>query len=171
MPVQFESEQKEELTIRKLNDIIRDSIRVSETEVRDQYRLEQERVNFYFIRLSANDFVTSIEVTDEEINADYELNKNALREPLKVQVEYLEYPFSYYSSKITVSEKDIEEFYNVHKETRFHQSKAVRVRHILFRVPEGTDLKQREAIRLKAKGVLKKHADPGSLSLAEYIQH
>ncbi len=156
LPVQFEIEQKEELTIRKLNDIIRDSIRVSETEVRDQYRLEQERVNFYFIRLSANDFVTSIEVTDEEINADYELNKNALREPLKVQVEYLEYPFSYYSSKIKVSEKEIEEFYNLHKETQFHQSKAVRVRHILFRVPEGTDLKQREAIRLKAEGVLKK---------------
>ena len=153
-PGPFEAERREELAIQKLYDIIQDVIHVTESEVREQYRVAQEKVNFYFIRLSASDFSSRAEITAEEIKNYYERNKEALKEPPKVQVEYVVYPFDRFSSKVQVSEKEIEDFYQRHRQTRFHQARTLRLRHILVRVSSGADAQQREKARLRAEGVL-----------------
>ncbi|MEK7209864.1 MAG: SurA N-terminal domain-containing protein, partial [Candidatus Binatota bacterium] len=151
---QFEIERREQLTIQKLYDIVRDNVYITEAEVRDRYSLELERVGFYFIRISASDFTPQVQVTTDEIKNHYERNKEALKEPLKVQVEYLAYPFDQFSSQVQVSEKEIEEYYRIHRGTRFYQPRGVHLRHILFRIPVAADSKQKEAVRLKAEGVL-----------------
>lgn len=154
-PGQFEAEQRENLSIRKLYDLIQDTARVTDTELKDRYRLEQERMNLYFIRLSVNDTVPQANVTAEEIKTYYERNKQALQEPLRVQVEYVAYPFDHFAAQIQATEKEIEEFYKTQLETRFRQPKSVRMRHILFRVPVGADSQQKERVRSKAEGVLR----------------
>ncbi len=153
-PGQFEMEQRQQLTVQKLYDMIQDTIRVTESEVRDRYRLEQEKINLYFVRLSAKDFIQQAKVTEDEIKNYYEKNREAFREPLRIQVEYLSYPFDHFSSQVQVSEKESEEFYKIHRDTRFRESKAVRVRHILFRARSEEDISLREKARLKAEGVL-----------------
>jgi len=153
-PAQFEMEEKSRLTIKKLLDIVQDSVHVTEAEVRDRYRWEQERINLYFLRLSAKEFISRAEVSAEEIEGYYEKNREALKGPLRVQVEYLSYPFAHFASRVQVSQKEIEELYKIHRETRFHQPRAVRLRHILLRIPAGTDIQQREAARLRAERVL-----------------
>src|SRR5919108_3120302 len=50
-PAQFETEQREQLTIQRLYAVVADSVHVTEAEVRDRYRIEQERINLYFIKL------------------------------------------------------------------------------------------------------------------------
>lgn len=154
-PGQFEIERREQLTIQKLYDIIQDTVHITETEVRERYRLEQEKVNFYFIRLSVSDFMPRAEITAEQVRNYYERNKETLKEPLRVQVEYSVYPFDHFSSKVQVSEKEIEDFYRLQRETRFHQPIAVRLSHILFRISAGADLKQNEMARLRAETVLR----------------
>src|SRR3990172_1272149 len=113
-PAQFEGERREQLTIQKLYDILQDAVNITEGELRDRYSLEQARVNFYFMRLSAGDFMSQVQITADEIK----------------------------------------EFYNVQRETRFHQPKGVRLRHILFRVAAGAEPKQKETIRLRAEAAL-----------------
>jgi peptidyl-prolyl cis-trans isomerase D len=134
--------------------VIQEAVHVTENEVREQYRVEQERVNFYFIRLSAGDFLSQTEIRPEEIQNYYERNKEALREPLKAQVEYLLYPFEHFSSKVQVSQKEIEDFYKLNLEKRFRQPKAVRVRHMFFRPSAAKDPQEKAQHRLKAEGVL-----------------
>jgi len=153
-PGQFEVERRQQITVQKLYDIIQDAIQVTDAELKERYGLEQERVNYYFVRVAAGDFASQVRVTPEEIKNYYERNREALKEPLKVQVEYLPYPFDRFSPQVQVSEKEIEEFYNAHREERFRQSKAVRLRLIFFRIATGTDPRQKEQIRLKALGVL-----------------
>lgn len=155
-PGRFETDQREELTIQRLYDIIRDSVHVTAAEVQGRYRIENERVNLYFIRLSAKDFIPKANVTEADIKEHYERNKEALREPLRVQVEYLIYPFDHFSSKVQVSQKELEEFYNISRETRFHEPKAVRLKHFFSRASAGKNFeKEREKARLKAEGVLR----------------
>ena len=176
-PGQFEEERKTELLIDKLLDITRDSVHVSEAEVREQYQLEREKINLNFIRLARKDYVQKVTVSAEELKGYYEQNQEELKEPLKVIVEYVAYPHAHFSSKIEVSEKDIEEYYNLHRDGKFHQANAVRLRHIFFRIPPGTDPKEKEAIRAKAEQVLgqaqagedfaelaKKHSDDSTAS-------
>ena len=153
-PGQFESERGEQLAIQKLYDIVQDAVHVTENEVRERYSVAQERVNFYFLRLSASDLSSRAEVTTEEIKNYYERNQDALKEPLKVQAEYLAYPFDHFSSRVHVSEKEIEDFYQRQRQTRFQQARALRLRHILL-VPSGADAKQKEKARSRAEAALK----------------
>ncbi len=153
-PGQFEEERREQLAVQKLYDMIQDAVHVTENEAREQYSFAQERVAFYFIRLSASDFVSQANVIEDEIKNYYEGNKDSLKEPLKVQAEYILYPFPQFSAKVKVSEKEIEDFYKLHRETKFQQSRAVRLRHILLRVPSGADAKQKASARSKAEAAL-----------------
>ncbi len=153
-PGQFEKARKDELLIDKLLDITRDSVHVSEAEVKEQYQLEREKINLNFIRLARKDFVQKATVSAEELKSYYDQNQEELKEPLKVSVEYIANPHSQYSSKIEVSEKDTEEYYNLHRDKKFHQDYAIRLRQIFFRNPTRKDPKKKEAIRAKAEQVL-----------------
>jgi peptidyl-prolyl cis-trans isomerase D len=158
---EFEAEQRNQLAIRKLYDLAQGAVHVTEAEVRDRYRVEQERINLSFIRLSTESFIPEVKITAEEIKEGYERNKESLREPPKVQVEYLAYPYLHFSSKVQLSKEEIEAFYQRHRESRFHQPMAIRVRHILFRVPAGAGAQQKEEVRLRAEGVLREARSGG----------
>jgi peptidyl-prolyl cis-trans isomerase D len=154
-PAQFEAEYRDQLATQKLYALILDAVRVTEEEVRERYRLEQERVNFHFIRLPSSKFMSQVQIKEEEIKNYYEKNKEALKQPLRVQVEYLVYPFDQFSSKVQVNEKDIEEYYRANQKTKFHQPQAARVRHILIRVPSDADAKQKVTVRSKAEELVR----------------
>lgn len=154
-PGQFETEQRDQLTIQRLYDMIQDSIHVTEPEARDRYRLERDKIDLYFVRLSARDFAQDARVTEDEIKNYYNRNRETFKEPLRIQVEYLSYPFDRFSSQVQVTEKEIEEFYRSYRGTRFREPKAVRLRHILFRAPPEGDVTAREKARLKAEEALR----------------
>jgi len=152
-PAAFETEMKEEIVIRKLLELIRDSVHVSESEVSDRYRSDAENINLDYVRLAAGDYLDQVKVTPEELKSFYEKNRDALKEPLRVQVEYIAYPFAQFSSQAQVSDKEAEEFYRAQREKRFHEPKAVKLRHILLRA-EGADKNARAAARQKAEKIL-----------------
>ena len=154
-PTQFERERREELVIQKVQSLIRDSVRVSENELRERYRRENEKVNLTFIRLAAKDFMEEIQIGEEDLQDYYNRNKELFREPVKVQVEYIAYPFSLFSSQVELAEKEIQDYYDLHSESRFHQAKAVRLRHIFFRLPSFEDAKKKKEVRGKAEEVLR----------------
>src|SRR5512135_1236044 len=91
LPAQFEEEQRDQLTIQRLYSVILDAVHVTDAEVRELYRIDQEKIDLNFIKLPISDFVSEVKPTDAEIKAFYERNKESLKEPLKIQVEYLSY--------------------------------------------------------------------------------
>jgi peptidyl-prolyl cis-trans isomerase D len=155
-PSEFEEDHRERLIIEKLSDTIQDSVHVTEAEVWDEYRLAQQKINLYFVRLPASDFANQVKVTEKEIKDRYDRSKETLKEPLRVQVEYLAYLFSHFSSRVRVSEEEIEEYYQIHRDTKFRQPQALRLRQIFFRVPEGAASQEREAVRSRAEEVLRR---------------
>jgi peptidyl-prolyl cis-trans isomerase D len=153
-PGQFEDEQRERILVQKLHDVMQDAVHVSENEVRERYSFAQEKVSLHFIRLSAGDFLSQASAPEEEIKKYYDRNKAALTEPLKVQIEYVGYPFDQFSTKVRPSDKEIEDYYNLHRETQFHQQKTLKLRHILLRLPAGADAGQKAGARSKADAVV-----------------
>ncbi len=75
-PAQFEEDQRNQITLQRLYSIIVDSVQVSDAEVRERYRLDQEKINLQFVKLSANDFVSQVKLTDEDIKKFYDRNKD-----------------------------------------------------------------------------------------------
>ncbi|HEU4345654.1 MAG TPA: SurA N-terminal domain-containing protein [Candidatus Binatia bacterium] len=154
-PAQFEQEQREQLTLRRLYSVILDSVRVNETEVRDRYRLEQEKINLQFVRLPLGQFAAEAKVTEEDVQKFYERNKDTLKEPLKVRVEYLSYPFEPVASSIQVDEKEIQDYYQANREAKYHKPKQAKLRYIHVRLAPGADAKQQQEARARADRILK----------------
>jgi peptidyl-prolyl cis-trans isomerase D len=152
-PGQFEEEQREQLTIQRLYSLLLDGVRVTEPEVRDRYRFEQEKINLNFIRLPISNYLSEVKLTEEEIKNFYERNKDLLKEPLKVQVEYLFYPFDRFSSAVQTTDKEIEDYYQANRESKFHKPKEVKARYILVRAAAGADAKQKSDAQARANRI------------------
>src|SRR5918999_1984369 len=92
-PAEFEEEQRENLILQRLYEVLLDSVRIGDAELEERYRFSQEKINLQFIRLPLSDFTAAVKPTDEEIQNYYHRNQAMLKEPVKVQVEYMSYPF------------------------------------------------------------------------------
>jgi len=151
-PGQFEEEQRGQLTIQRLYSILMDGVHVTEGEVRDRYRFEQEKINLHFVRLPNSNYLAEAKPSEEEIKNFYDRSKDSLKEPLKVQVEYLAYPFDRFSPSAQIGDKEIEEYYQANRETKFHKPKEVKVRYILVR--SAADAKQKSDAQTRANRIV-----------------
>ena len=158
-PAQFEEDQRKQLTIQRLLGVLADAAHVTEEEVRERYRFEQEKINLQFVRFSASDYLSEVKVTDEEIQKFYERNKESLKEPLKVQVEYIPYPFDQFSTPVQLTDKEVEDYYNGNRVTKFTTPKQARVRYIMVRLDPGADAKQKETALARANRIVAEARD------------
>jgi len=155
LPAQFEADQRDQLTMQRLYSIILDAVHVTEAEVRDRYRIDQEKINLNYIKLPISDLASQVKLTEDDINKYYERNKESLKEPLKIQLEYLSYPFEQFASSSQVSEKEIEDYYQSHREDKFHNPKEAKVRYISIPLAPGADANQKKAAQARADGIVK----------------
>jgi len=155
VPAQFEEDQREQLTVQRLYSVVLDAIHVTDAEARERYRIEQEKINLYFLKLPIGDFVSQVKVTDDDIKKHYERNKDSFKEPLKIQIEYLSYPFDQHTSAVQVSEKEIEEYYKTNLNNQFHRPKEAKVRYISIGRGPGADDQQKLANHARAAALVK----------------
>ncbi|MGE5303161.1 MAG: SurA N-terminal domain-containing protein [Alphaproteobacteria bacterium] len=153
-PADFEEQQRQQLTIQRLYNLILDPVQVPQAEVRERYRLEQEKINLNYVRLALGQFLPDVKLSEEEIKQYYDHNKETLKEPLKVQVEYLSYPFEQFASSVEINDKEIEDYYQANRDSKFHRPKQVKLRYISVRVAPEADAKQKEAARARANRIL-----------------
>jgi peptidyl-prolyl cis-trans isomerase D len=155
VPAQFEEDQRDQLTIQRLYSVILDAVHVTDAEVRERYRIEQEKINLNFLKVPVSDFIAQVKLTEDDIKKHYERNKDSLKEPLRIQLEYLSYPYEQFAPAAEVSEKEIEEYYKANLATRFHRPKEAKVRYISIGLASGGDTAQKEAARARAEAIVK----------------
>ena len=153
-PAQFEEEQRDQLTIQRLYSFILDAVHVTDAEARERYRIEQEKINVYFLKVPVGDFVSQVKLTEEEIQKHYERNKDSFKEPLKIQVEYLAYPYDQFLATADVTDKEIEEYYK-NNTVQFQRPKEAKVRYIAIAIPPGTGTEEKANARARAEAVVK----------------
>src|SRR6185295_19052244 len=71
VPAQFEEDQRDQLTIQRLYSVVLDAIHVTDAEVRERYRIEQEKINLNFLKLPIADFAAQVKITDDDIQKYY----------------------------------------------------------------------------------------------------
>ena len=153
-PAQFEEDQRKQLTIQRLLGVLADAAHVTEAEVRERYRFEQEKINLQFVRFSVSDNLSDVRITDEDVQKFYDRNKESLKEPLKVQVEYIPYSFEQFSGPVQLTDKELEDYYNSNRATKFTTPKQAKVRYVMVRLDAGADAKQKEAAQVRANRIV-----------------
>jgi peptidyl-prolyl cis-trans isomerase D len=155
LPAQFEEEQRDQLTIQRLYSVLVDSVHVTEAEVRDRYKIDQEKINLSYIKLPIGSFTSQVKLSEEDIKQYYERNKESLKQPLKIQVEYLTYPFARFEPSGQSSDKEIEDYYQANREGKFHHPKEVKVGYISVKLEAGADANQKKTAQTRAESIVK----------------
>ncbi|HEX7233194.1 MAG TPA: SurA N-terminal domain-containing protein, partial [Candidatus Binatia bacterium] len=155
LPTQFEDEQRDQLTIQRLYSILVDSVHVTEAEVRERYKIDQEKINLSYIKLPISSFTSQVKLSEEDIKQYYERNKESLKQPLKIQVEYLTYPFDRFAPSDQSSDKEIENYYQANREEKFHHPKEVKVGYISVKLEAGADANQKKSAQARAESIVK----------------
>lgn len=115
-PSDFEEAQREDLLVRKLQELLLAGVYVSEDEVRRQYEYDNEQASLRYLLVGAAALEPEIEVTDEQRQAFYDANQDRFREPERVRADVVQYSAAAFVDRVTVEDADIDAYYQAHSE-------------------------------------------------------
>jgi len=158
---QFEKEIKNQLAQQKLLSAISAAATVSDKDVDEQVKKQDTKVRFKYAILTLDDVKKQVKVTDVELKAFYDQNKqqyvNSI--PEKRKAKYIIIDTAKLAESVPVTQADLQAYYN-QRQDEFRIPETVTVRHILIKTPtpgpDGkVDPKGVEAAKAKADDVQK----------------
>jgi peptidyl-prolyl cis-trans isomerase D len=146
----FEQQQRQELVSDQIRSAFSDSAFVTASDVdRTLVLLEQTRTAEYAV-MSVNDPTIEVTVTEDELRAHYEENRDEFFAPEQIRVDYLVLSVDGIAEMIDVDEEELRR-YHENNPGRFGQPEQRRVSHILLNVAADADEEVEEAVRLQAE--------------------
>jgi peptidyl-prolyl cis-trans isomerase D len=152
-PRQFEAQQRQALVLQKVSALLTEGLQVTDTEVEQTYRHDNERIAVRYVMLPASAFEAKVTMTDEELQGYYEAHKEAYRDPEQRQLRYVAIPLQRFMQPYNPSAEEVNDYYTRHLET-FQRLEQVRARHILFKVASSATAEQEAQVRMRAEAVL-----------------
>lgn len=146
---------KEELSRRKLQDLLFGIPIVTKSEVEEEYKRRNEKVKLKYLEFAKSDFEDQVKPTDEEIQSYYERHKERYKRPDEVNIKYIKIDPKEFEDKVEVTEAEIRSYYEANKETEFKEGEQVKARHILIKIPSSASEEERKRLREKAERILK----------------
>ncbi len=149
-PAQFEAVQRVSLRRDQLQRAIRGSALVSPAQYRRFLNLAGEQRVVTMATLDESTVAGEIEVTDELIAAYYGDNPTLYQLPESADVEYVEILRSEAAASVSISEQEIQEYYEVNND-RYLQDEQRQARHILVLFGDDEDAAEAKAMDLLAR--------------------
>jgi peptidyl-prolyl cis-trans isomerase D len=115
-PADFEAVQKNGIMIARMEDFLRDGVKVSDKEVFDLYRAQSEKLNINFLTFSAKDFVKRIKPDRKDLESYLREHENDFRVPEKIQVKYISFAAQDFAASVKVSDAEVDDYYNRNKD-------------------------------------------------------
>jgi peptidyl-prolyl cis-trans isomerase D len=115
-PREFEEQIREAILITKLYEKITQGVSVSEEELRQEYKKENEKAKVSLVFFAPEDFKEKVSLDEDEIKHYFESHSQEFKRPPEVNVEYIGIDFSDISSQLEVPEEELNEYYQSHKE-------------------------------------------------------
>jgi len=113
-PEEFESYQKNALIMTRFVSLIQDGVKVSDRDVHDLYRFQNEKMNIRFIRISPTDFRTKVAPGEKELEAYLKEHGSKFRTAEQVQVKYIVFSGADHASSARITDADIADYYDRH---------------------------------------------------------
>jgi peptidyl-prolyl cis-trans isomerase D len=151
---EFEDELRMSILFQRLHALVTDGVQVSDAEVEERYRLDHEQVNVAFVRVAADEQARAVAPTTQELEDYLAQHGERYREPTRVRARYAAYRPADFLADVQVSNGDVAEYYELHKEESFTDPEQVRARHILVKAGKGGAEAARGAARKKAEDLL-----------------
>ena len=152
----FENNQRTAMLTEKTESLIRNSVKVSELEMREAYEWKHEKINMDYLVLSPDLFMGKEKITDEKVSEYFKKEKESFKKSDQIKVEYLFADPVLFGKEIKIGKQSIENYYTDHMD-EFIVAESVRASHILTKnLPVNVDLEDSEKMKKKIEEDLKK---------------
>ncbi|MDH3256782.1 MAG: SurA N-terminal domain-containing protein [Nitrospinota bacterium] len=147
----FEENQRRNLLREKLEGIIKASTQISEREIQDAYKKENEKIKFEYIGFSKDYFKPAGRPSDKELQKYFDSHKSQFEVPEQIQVQYVKLTPKMVEDTIEIYEEDIKDYYDTNQ-GKYFIKKQYKASHILVKsdstLPFGEDLSEEEKEKL-----------------------
>lgn len=135
---QYEDNQRERLLSMKLDEFIRKTVKISEAEVKQNYKLKNEQVALSYAKIDPSSFKGKIgKVTDKKLKEYFSKNSEDFKLDPQRKIEYV---FVKPDNFVSVSEKDLKDYFDEtfskNPAARLNE-KRIRASHILLKKEPG----------------------------------
>ena len=113
-PAAFEQSQGDELLIKKAQEKIKGEVKVSDDELLQQFRQDNDRIDLYFAAFSPAAMENEVKLTDTDLQAYLQAHQEEFRTPEQVSISYLIVDPVSFAGKVTVSEEEANTYYQKH---------------------------------------------------------
>lgn len=115
-PRHYEEEIRNGLKISELIEGILDKVDLSDQELLQRYKEENEKVKVSYALIEANNYKDKINPSEEELQAFYRKNQEAFRTPPMVNISYISATVADTLEEATVTDEEIASFYEKNKD-------------------------------------------------------
>jgi len=150
---EFEALQRNELIINKVRDAIQAGVSVSEADVEEEFRNNNEKINLNFVSLAPAAFEKKVEVTDEALQTFFQEQQETFRVPEMVSLRYLQFEPQRYLDEVTFEDGELEKYYRRHLD-QFEILERIKASHILVKLDDNMDQETRDKKRALAEKLL-----------------
>lgn len=144
---QFEAGVRTDLLTQKVNSVMAENMFVSDAEVVQEYKSQNETANIRYIRLPTAQLRDEVTLTEAEISDFFSQNQEEFRVPERRGVDYLLIDPDELRSTIEISDAEISDYYNENPDA-FTRQEQVKARHILLQLDDDrTEAQAEEQMR------------------------
>jgi peptidyl-prolyl cis-trans isomerase D len=148
-PQQFEHQVRQGLLVDKLQALLMDGVVVNSREIEQEYRKRNEKATLEYIFVSRSQFEEQVEITEEDLPAFYEENKEEYKLPLQRKLRYMTLGSQSFVASVEVTDREIERYYNQNI-YMYETPEQVGASHILLKTAD----RDEEEVRGQAEDVL-----------------
>src|SRR6185369_9967663 len=158
-PGAFEETVRQDLLEAQIADIVRRGAHVSDEDAWRDFQREKRKMTLSYLAVDSAPYEKDVTVDEEALKKFYDSKQESYRRPPSVKVRYIAYKVADVTDKIEISDVDLNEYYELNKNSEFEQPEQVGARHILKKVAAEGDENSKKAARDAIEAIQKRLAN------------
>ena len=159
-PEEFSKEVENGLRIARLKDALTESTLVTDPEIQQEYRKQNEKAKIKSVELRYGDFTSKVEIDDAELSDFFQENMLDYKTSDKVNISFIKIDPKGFEDEIKISDAEVESYYKAHREEDYFEPEKVKARHIFVKVDPAASDEDKAKAKAYAEEILKEAKKP-----------
>jgi peptidyl-prolyl cis-trans isomerase D len=157
----FTNEIKNGLRIAKLRSMQSASAAVTDLEVQEEYKKQNDKAKVKFMEIPFKNFTDKVTVTDAEVSDYFQNNIYEYKLGERVNISFVRINPNSFVDKVTINDGEIASYYKTHQQ-EFFEKDAVKAVHLLVQIDSNTTKEDKDKAKAYAEQILKDAKKPNA---------
>ena len=161
-PTQFESELNNILLIARLKDTLNESVFVTDLEIEQEFKRENEKAKIKFVEFPYKNFNIKVEVGDDELEKYFQENLLKYKVGDKVSIKFIKLDPKDIADRIVISDAEVESYYMARRDQDYSEPEQVNAQHILVKIDASATKADKDRAKAYAQEILSEAQKPNA---------